>query len=69
MAMAAAMATVSAALNGFPVFLVPHHAPDHQGHNNGQYCQYNECTHLNTSQKIYAAIFFMAFISSVLPSL
>jgi len=49
MAMAAAMAAVSAALRGFPVFLIPRHAPDHQGHDADQHCQYNSCTHLNTS--------------------
>ncbi len=77
MAMTAAVATVPAALKGFPIFPIPHHAPDYQSHDTGQNHQYNNCTHLYTPCSkfricppgSYAAFFLAVFISSVLLTL
>lgn len=44
-AAAAAVAAVSATLNGFSVFSVPHHASDDQCHDTTEYRQYNKCSH------------------------
>ena len=77
MAVAAAMTAVPAALKGFPIFPIPHHAPDYQGHDAGQNHQYNNCPHLyyplfqatHLPPGSYAAFFLAALISSVLLSL
>lgn len=38
--------TVSSALNGFSILFIANHTSDNEGYDTGQYCTYQNCSHL-----------------------